>query len=272
MIRPTPEQLSGLSPFERFAFKVADSVNESKVGKKVAQGLMHHLSATWMGAATKNLLRLHGFEQVKTLEPPGGVMIISNHRSFFDMYVVAMAVHRETTWYERLYFPVRADFFYESPAGMFVNFAMSGFAIYPPVMRAPSKRSFNRFTVEKLTELLQQKGTVVGIHPEGTRNKSADPYALLPAQTGAGEIAWHAKPTILPFFVNGLRVDGLGKQVKGNYDGTGDPIWVVAGPPMDLSAFHGKPGKLRTYKEMSDVMLAEIRRLGELEKQLRAGG
>mgnify|MGYP001480307136 CR=1 FL=1 len=37
--------------------------------------------------------------------------------------------------------------------------------------------------------LPDQPGTVVGLHPEGTRGKGPDPYTFLPAQPGVGKLA-----------------------------------------------------------------------------------
>ena len=51
-------------------------------------------------------------------------------------------------------------------------------------MRAP--RAFNRYALERCLYELDVPGTVLAVHPEGKRNKSDDPYALLPAQPSRG--------------------------------------------------------------------------------------
>ncbi len=64
--------------------------------------------------------------------------MVSNHRSFFDLYVVSSVIVKRGLE-QRLMFPVRSQFFYDSPLGLAVNGAMSFFAMYPPVV--PRSRS-----------------------------------------------------------------------------------------------------------------------------------
>ena len=53
---------------------------------------------------------------------------------------------------------------------------------------------------------LYTRGGFFGIHPEGTRNKGADPYALLPGKPGLGRLvrSCHPDTLVLPFFVLGI--------------------------------------------------------------------
>jgi 1-acyl-sn-glycerol-3-phosphate acyltransferase len=271
LIRPTREQLAPLSRMERFSFRFAEGINNTRPVKWSAQVFLHVIGASWVRVCTANLIRLHGYEKLAELRPPGGVMIVSNHRSFFDLYVIAQTLYWKTKLPKNLYFPVRADFFYQGFTGMFVNAVMAAFSMYPPMMREAEKKGFNRFSLERLKELCSEKGTVVGYHPEGTRNKTGDPYTFLPGKPGAGEIAYHARPTVIPFFINGLRVDGLAKQVTSNFDRSGTPVWVVAGEPVNLDRFYEEPPSSKVYKAISDEMLVEIGKLGEIEKRLRAG-
>lgn len=270
MRRPDPEQLAQLTPMERFAFRFTAGVNGTPALKWTSQRFLNFVGKNWVHVSTKNLQRRHGFEALTALRPPGGVMIVSNHRSFFDMYVIATTIYKHTKLTENFYFPVRSTFFYEGLGGMFVNATMAGFSMFPPMMRQGTKKAFNRYSLDLLKELLEQKGTVVGYHPEGTRNRSGDPYALLPAKPGAGELAYHAHPLVIPFFVNGLRTEGLVEQVRGNFDRSGEKIWIVAGEPLELGRFYDQPDTQATYKAISEAMLDEIRKLGELEQRLRA--
>ena len=73
----------------------------------------------------------------------------------------------------------------------------------------------------------------MGFHPEGTRNKG-NPYNLLPMRGGLGRLVHAARVPVIPVFVNGLRVEGLGKQITSNFDGTGTPIHTVFGEPLNL--------------------------------------
>jgi 1-acyl-sn-glycerol-3-phosphate acyltransferase len=167
-----------------------------------------------------------------------------------------------------MYFPVRSTFFYEGPAGVFVNAVMAAMSMYPPVMRDGPKRAFNQYGVDAIAEVLGERGTIVGFHPEGTRGKGDDPYKLLPANIGTGSIIHKARPIVLPIFTLGL-INNFPKQIKSNFDGTGEPITMVFGEPLDLERFYDMPARLRTYKSISDDVHAAIAALAEEERALR---
>ena len=269
MLKPSPEQLSSLTRFERVAFEIADRVNRHPPLKRAAHAFLRSVGAGWVHHCTKNLLHVDGLENLTSLNPDRGVIVVSNHRSFFDLYVMASVLLRNTDWVNGMYFPVRGEFFYERPAGIGVNALMSAWAMYPPVMRRPESRPFNEYTVDLMTELLQQRGTVVGMHPEGTRNKTDDPYTMLPAQPGVGVMIHRANPIVLPVFVLGLTND-FPKQIKGNFDGTGEPITLAIGKPLDFSAHLGEEPRIRTYKKIADRTRDALTALGARERELRA--
>ncbi len=267
-VQPNLKQLRALSLFERSAFGISNFVNSHEIPKSVAQGYLRRVGATWVYGCIRNLVHVHGLNHLRDLQPEAGLLLVSNHRSFFDQFVLSSVLFRKTHLLERLYFPVRAEFFYESFLGLFLSSAIAGLAMYPPIFREASKREFNAYSVKRLVELLQQRGTVVGIHPEGTRNKGDDPYSLLKAQHGVGRIIMGAKPTVVPVFLNGLSNDFL-RQVGRNFNGASPPIIIVIGQPIDLGEFYAEPSKLRTYKIVSDCVLEEIFKLGGQEREYR---
>jgi 1-acyl-sn-glycerol-3-phosphate acyltransferase len=269
MLRPTAEQLAPLSRFERTAFWVADQVNRRGMLKRASHAFLRTAGAGWVHACTNNILRVYQPENLSDLRPDRGVLFVVNHRSFFDLYVVACLALRRTRWIEAMYFPVRSDYFYERPDGIAVNAVMAAMAMYPPVFRDGTKRAFNQYSVDAIAELAQRPGTLVGFHPEGTRNKSRDPYALLPANPGVGQIVYCARPIVVPVFILGLSND-LPRQIRGNFDGTGEPITVVFGKPLELGTHYAQPARLRTYKNLADHLRDELSALGALERTLRA--
>ena len=269
MIRPTPDQVALLHPTERLSFAWCDLVNGVPALKAAAHSFLRHVGAGWVYPCCKNLLHIEGLEHVRALRPPAGVLLVANHRSFFDMYVLSMILFRETDLLGRIYFPVRAEFFYDHPAGLVVNGLMSGWSMYPPVLRQPARNDFNDYTMARIVELLAQPGTLVGFHPEGTRNKTDDPYTLLPAYPGVGQLIHAARPTVVPAFVLGMG-NQVVRQIRSNFDGTGRRIIVVFGPPLDLDRFLAQAPRLRTYFELARFVRAEITRLGERERALRA--
>jgi 1-acyl-sn-glycerol-3-phosphate acyltransferase len=270
VIYPTPEQLQRLSAFERQAFRLVNFINTSPWAKQASHRYLRMIGACWVYYCSRNLTHVLGLENIERLNPHRGLLLASNHRSFFDQYFIACWLFRTTKLLKRLYFPVRAEFWYERPLGLGLSLLMSGLCMYPPMFREPNKRDFNKYSVQRLIQLLQRPGNVVGVHPEGTRNKGKDPYALLRAQPGIGQLILGARPTVIPLFINGLS-NNFGQQVVSNFDGSGTPVVLVIGKPLSLDAFYEKPNKLRTQKEVADFVLAEIYKLGQIERDYRRG-
>src|SRR5690606_20431723 len=113
-------------------------------------------------------------------------------------------------WPRRLFYPVRSNFFYEHPLGMAVNLLFGAGTLYPPIFRDRTRTALNRSSLDRIVEFLDEPDTMVGLHPEGTRKKDDDPYTLLPAQPGVGQIALRGRPLVVPVFINGLSNDAIG--------------------------------------------------------------
>src|SRR5919107_4767518 len=114
-VRPTPDEIGALSPFERFAFRLTRRMNTGR-WKGFWTLCQHRLGSLWIHLATYNLLRVHGIEHVERLSHERPLLLVANHRSFFDMYVVSTVLFKRTKWRKRLFFPVRGRFFYDSVA------------------------------------------------------------------------------------------------------------------------------------------------------------
>jgi 1-acyl-sn-glycerol-3-phosphate acyltransferase len=185
------------------------------------------------------------------------------------MYTVSSVLFRQTKRPMKLYFPVRAKFFYTNPVGWFVNLVMGWFSMYPPFFREANeaeKREFDKFSLRKLVQLAAVgKSTVIGFHPEGKRNLNENPYDFLPAQPGVGAVVFKARPQVIPVFIAGLGND-LPKQVLGNWTG-GEKVRIWFGPPVDLSEFYAKSDRLRTHKEIADFLMTKIAELGEQDRE-----
>ena len=121
----------------------------------------------------------------------------------------------------------------------------------------------------RMSDILQQPGSVVGFHPEGTRNKTDDPYTLLRAQPGVGQLIMQARPTVLPIFILGMGNNAL-RQIKSNFDGTGRKIILVFGEPMDFERFYTQSARARTYMDISNHVRDTLTQLGARERALRA--
>ena len=211
-----------------------------------------------------------GIENVEMSDSERPLLLVANHRSFFDLYTVSSVIFRRTKRPIKLYFPVRARFFYDNPAGWFVNFVMGWFSMYPPFFREARdarKREFDKYSMRRLVQLCSiGNGHIIGFHPEGKRNFSADPYTLLPAQPGIGKVIYTARPQVIPVFIVGLGND-LPKQILGNWRG-GEKVRIWFGEPIDLSEFYQKSDRIRTHKEIADFLMTKIGELAEKDKAL----
>ena len=266
---PTAEELSALSPFERFAFRLAWRMN-SGAWKRFWTSCQSTLGAGWIHVSTYNLLRVHGLEHVESVSHERPLLLVANHRSFFDMYVVSTVLFRKTRWRKQLFFPVRGRFFYDSAGGLLLNFLMGWWSMFPPFFAGGEnpkieKREFDKCSMRLLTQLCRAgAGNVVGFHPEGTRNKSADPYTYLRPQPGIGKLIKDARPQVVPVFIAGLGND-LARQVTGNWRG-GETVRVRFGPSIDFSEFQDRRDSVRTYKEIADFVMEKIAALGEQDR------
>ena len=262
-----------LTRMERLALRFSELANENPRGKWLQNRFLRGVSYVWVRAAIANRMFVEGLEDMIALEPPAGVMFVANHRSFFDQYCMLLACFMgPVPWARQLYFPVRSNFFYDQPLGVVVNAAIAGGAMYPPIYRQTERRAKNDEALEKMVEILAHRGNVLGMHPEGTRGKGPDPYQFLPAQPGVGKVALVGKPTVIPTFILGLG-NKITEDIRLNFTPTArteHAVITVFGPPIDYSDLLAEKPRPTLYKKTADRFMAEIKKLGEREKELRA--
>src|ERR1043166_1017856 len=272
ILEPSSEEFAVLSFFERFAFRFTHRMNLGR-WKRFWTWCQSVFGAGWIQISTYNLMRVHGLEHVEALDHSKPILIVANHRSFFDMYVVSTTLFKKTKWRKQLFFPVRGRFYYQNPIGMFVNLVMGWWSMYPPFFvtgrdPVPEKRPFDKYSLRRLIQLCTEgAGNVIGFHPEGTRNKDTDPYTYLGPHPGVGRLIKEANPQVLPVFIAGLG-NNLPKQVLGNWFG-GDQIRIHFGRQLDLAEFIVKKDHMRTYKEIGEFVMSKIAELGEQDRQNR---
>lgn len=259
---------------ERLALGVTRLANEPTVAKWLQSLYLRQLSWRAVHALIARRVYIEGLATVRALAPERGVVVACNHRTFFDLWVTMLPVFAHgDAWLRRAFFPVRSSFFYDSALGVLVNLAVGGGSMYPPIFRDRSRAALNRDAVQRLERALARPGTVVGMHPEGTRNQGEDPYALLPAQPGIGQLLLQSRPLLLPAFVNGLTnrfwVE-LGRSLAPAAERRRQPVTIVFGDPLDLSPFYGERPRASLYKRTADFVLEAIARCGERERELRA--
>jgi 1-acyl-sn-glycerol-3-phosphate acyltransferase len=232
------------------------------------------MGAGWIHLSTYNIMNIYGLENVEAASRERPLLLVANHRSFFDMYAVSAMLFRRTSWRKQLFFPVRGRFFYQSPLGLIVNLLMGWWSMYPPFFATgdhplPEKRPFDKFSFRLLTDLARTgPGNVIGFHPEGTRNKGDDPYSFLRAQPGVGKLIMDAHPQVIPVFIAGL-CNSLPRQVARNWNRE-EVIRIHFGPVLDLSEHLTKPDRLRTHKEIADALMDKIAELAEQDRKMYA--
>jgi 1-acyl-sn-glycerol-3-phosphate acyltransferase len=272
-LEPAAEELAVLSPFERTAFRLTRRMNRGG-WKRFWTFCQRVLGAGWIQVSTYNLLRVYGLEHVEAAGRERPLLLVANHRSFFDMYVVSTVLFRRTRGRKQLFFPVRGRFFYDTLGGLVVNFVMGWWSMFPPFFAGGDnpkleKREFDKFSMRLLASLCREgAGNIIGFHPEGTRNKGSDPYTYLRPQPGVGKLIKDSRPQVIPVFIAGLGNDLL-RQVLGNWRG-GEPVRVHFGPTIDFAEFYDRRDSVRTYKEIADFVMSKIAELGEQDAATRA--
>lgn len=249
---------------ERFAVGLNRRLNQRGIPQKIA--------ALWQRCFAQVLVRviyqkrLHhiNIENLAALPPRASILLVANHRTFFDLFVVAMSLRLTSKM--RLgvpcAFPVRSTFFYDNILGVLINFLNAGGCMYPPVFRDERRATLNPIGVDIMRWLLTQPHVTLGIHPEGHRSKSDDIYTLEPPKRGVGQLiqGCHDQLYVLPVFVEGLN-NSFSHEVKQRLKRSPDPIYIRWGKPYPASTHQG-----------SDIEIADQvhARIQELADQARA--
>lgn len=139
-----------------------------------------------------------------------GAIVAGNHTSWFDPFVLVIAIRRP------VHFMAKAELF----ANPILRWILPRVHVFP-VRRGQADRQAIRISQERVNE-----GNLVGMFPEGTRNKTENP--LLAIQGGAALIAIKTGVPIIPVVIK-----------KGQRRGLRRPFIVSIGTPIDL----GGPGK-----------------------------
>jgi 1-acyl-sn-glycerol-3-phosphate acyltransferase len=269
---PRPDLLAiangKLTPLERMQIAAVRRTFEPGTADTVIRWCQRTIGCRWITGATDRLRHVHHEDRLPRWRPDTSYILATNHRSFFDLYVITGHLVRRGLSH-RLVFPVRSEFFYDQPLGLAVNGIMSFFAMYPPVFRDPKRAALNLTGLDEIAYLLGRGGHFLGIHPEGTRNQGDDPYTLLPAQSGIGRLIYRTPAVVLPAFVAGL-INDLPRQIASNFDGTGTPVHIVFGDPLDFSDLKARAGSPRVYRAIAERTRDVIAALGDEERRLRA--
>lgn len=166
----------------------------------------------------------------------GPVLIASNHVSLLDPPIIGCAMSR------KIHFMAKAELFRYPIFGALIR-NLGAF----PVQRGAADRS----AIKKALEILRQ-GKVIGIFPEGTRNRTG---GVMSPHNGVALLAIKANARIVPAAIKGIeprrRIWGITVPAK---------IVVRFGEPIPVAEYQGRVDK-DTVSALSQKVMKEIRAL-----------
>ena len=259
------DPLALLTPTERRRYRFGDAVAKHLPALSIAWNRLFMVNVVRVTVGRRLCVR--GLEHLAAYGPDARVILVANHRSFFDFFAIGAVLYTRTRLPKRVLFPVRATFFYDHALGSLVNGVMAGFTMFPPIVREAERHAFNRFALERCAEELAAPGRMIGVHPEGRRSLDDDPYSLLPAQPGVGKIAV-ASPgvVVIPIWVQGL-TSSVATEVRRNYFAPKDyPIDIAFGAPVAIDDLRGENVAVAITERCMDAIAS----LAAETKELRA--
>jgi 1-acyl-sn-glycerol-3-phosphate acyltransferase len=262
---PDSAPLENLTWFERLSVRLVRRMHQGR-WPRLWCWCQREIGARWISLLAGPLFEVHGLEHVRATSRERPLVVVPNHRTFFDLYVVSTVLFRRTGGWRALNFPVRGRYFYQRPGGLLVNFLAAFWAMYPPFFLSSARRRFDQWALRELVALCREgEGRLVGYHPEGTRNQGDDPWSLLPPHPGIGRLIHEARPTVVPVFIGGLTHDILAllRRRRG-----GEQIRIWFGPPLDYADLLEGPPSSATYRALAERVMAEVARLAAADRAL----
>ena len=260
------ETLGQLKGTERMAYLIGAQLNETDWGKRISMVWGHNVAQPGLALTINNRLQLFGAEHI----PKRSLILTANHRTWFDLFAVLIAVWDNFHGAPFLYCPVRSGFYYEGSLGVVLNLLVTGNAMYPPIYRDDRGPILNRHAVDACVRLLEwTPRAVVAMHPEGTRSKSDDPYSFLPPKPGVGRIALRSRAPVIPSFVNGLPRN-FGTLLKERVTPGVEPVRVFVGPPVNLDDLYDHAESKDAHHEATVRTMNAIRACADHDKAYMA--
>ncbi|MDD4801755.1 MAG: lysophospholipid acyltransferase family protein [Syntrophomonas sp.] len=173
-------------------------------------------------------------EGTEKLPPSGPVIIAANHVSNWDPVVVALVLNRP------IHFMGKEQLFkYWILNKLFTN--LNSF----PVKKGVPDRKAIKYALQLL-----ENGQVLGIFPEGGRNKTGE---IMKAQSGVAMIALKSGSPILP-------VACIGTKCKLPW-GWFRPLLVRVGDIIDLDEYQGQKVNSATMEKLSNDIMDKVNHL-----------
>jgi len=177
----------------------------------------------------------------------GGVLLVANHVSHLDPVFTALLVHRS----RRVPRFLAKHSLWTVPVLGTVLRGSGQIAVYRE--SADAQQSVRAGTAALVD------GKVVVIYPEGTITRDPEGWPML-ARTGVARIALSADVPVVPAVHWGTQevLDGYHKKFRPLPRTT---VTARCGPPVDLSAYRGRPVDATLLREVTDLLMARVREL-----------
>ncbi|NDB18675.1 MAG: 1-acyl-sn-glycerol-3-phosphate acyltransferase [Actinobacteria bacterium] len=180
----------------------------------------------------------------------GGAVLVSNHVSFSDSIFLPVELRRKVTFLAKQEYFVRPGVI-----GAFSRW------FFTAVGQVPIDRSGGRAAEAAISTGIRvvREGGLLGIYPEGTRSPDGRLYK---GRTGAARIAIEAQVPVIPVaMINTFWVQPTGQVLPR----LGRRIGIVFGRPIDTSAWQGRAHDPSAMREVTELMMAQLRELGGQE-------
>jgi 1-acyl-sn-glycerol-3-phosphate acyltransferase len=189
---------------------------------------------------------------LENVPPEGGVILAANHISHVDPIALADFVVYGTGRIAR--FLAKSTLF-------------SGKPLVSQVMRGAGQIPVHRHTADASLALRDavaalHRGECVTIYPEGTVSRDPDKWPML-AKTGVARLALLSGAPVIPIAQWGSERILDSYRTKGLHLFPRQTMVIVAGPPVDLSAYTGKELTGEVLRGATDEIMHAVTRLLE---------
>ena len=208
---------AALTRIEKLALRFGEFANKDPRGKWLQNRFLRGVSYVWVRASLANRMLVEGLEDMMALTPDTGVMLVSNHRSFIDPFILGLCNRRP------VYYVAKEELFKFKPLGWFLS-SLGAF----PVRRGAADADM----IETAKAILK-RGDPVLIFPEGTRVR---PGALGQPHRGVGRLVLETGATVVPVAMIGTEAIRKGLRIRPH------KIRVRIGAPRSPSSAVPMPG------------------------------
>jgi 1-acyl-sn-glycerol-3-phosphate acyltransferase len=187
------------------------------------------------------------FEGLGHIPETGGAIVAANHISHIDPIYTGLALHRAG----RVARFLAKDSLWRVP-------------VLGTVLRATGQIPVFRGTVDAKASLRNavaalQEGKAVVVYPEGTISRDPAHWPMQP-RTGVARLALDCDAPVIPMVHWGTHtvLDGYRKRYRPVPRTT---VTVRCGPPLDLSAYRGRPVDAPLLRAVTDLIMFAVRDL-----------